>query len=456
GRGDGRLDGGPAGVAVSLVHISSRTGVVLIAALGADESSAAARRCLGGEVRVVAVPLDGTLPVKTRVLAGGRPLVRLDRGGGSPGRPGDDALRALESAGAVLVSDYGRGTADVLRGALARAARRVPLVWDPHPRGGPPVPGTRVATPNAKEAAGFSTRPGTSLRAHADRGAELAALWEATHVAVTLGAEGALLTRAGSTAPLLVPAPPVTCGDPCGAGDCFAAAVAVALARGALPEEAVGRAVAEAAAFVGAGGASAVSGADGNPGAAAPPGPEPAADAFALARRVRARGGTVVATGGCFDLLHAGHVGLLERAGRIGDCLVVCVNTDASITRLKGPGRPLTPLADRMRVLEALSSVDAVVAFDEDTPERLLEALRPDVWVKGGDYAPDSLPETRALRSWGGQTIVLPYLEGRSTTTLAHRAAHAAHAAARVGGAGGPGPWADGTDGAATTGRWDR
>ena len=126
----------------------------------------------------------------------------------------------------------------------------------------------------------------------------------------------------------------------------------------------------------------------------------------------------MVATGGCFDLLHAGHVGLLERAARIGDCLIVCVNSDASLARLKGPGRPLTPLADRMRVLAALGSVDAVVAFDEDTPERLLEALRPDVWVKGGDYAPEDLPEAEVVARWGGRVAVVPFLEGRSSTHL--------------------------------------
>ncbi|MFE6222490.1 PfkB family carbohydrate kinase [Streptomyces sp. NPDC057854] len=426
--------------------------VVLITALGTDPAADAARRALGDRVRVVPLPLRGTQPVKTRVLAGGRPLVRLDRGGGSPGAPTAEALAALRTARAVLVSDYGRGTPDALRPALAAAARRVPVVWDPHPRGGPPVPGTRLATPNAKEAAhcaedsdpapaapphattGTPAPAGTALRAHAARGAALAARWGAVHVAVTLGADGALLTRAGPGAPLLVPAPPVTGGDPCGAGDCFAAAATVALADGALPEEAVERAVAEAAAFVAAGGAGAVPEPPDRPRTPEPDGSraraaEPAAppsDAFELARRTRERGGTVVATGGCFDLLHAGHVGLLERAGRIGDCLIVCVNSDASVTRLKGPGRPLTPLADRIRVLEALGSVDAVVAFDETTPERLLDRLRPDVWVKGGDYTPDDLPEAAALQRWGGQTVVLPYLDGRSTTSLTRRAARAA------------------------------
>ncbi|MEU7029156.1 D-glycero-beta-D-manno-heptose 1-phosphate adenylyltransferase [Streptomyces sp. NPDC046275] len=416
--------------------------VVLVTALGTDPAADAARQALGDRIRLVPLPLHGTQPVKTRVLAGGRPLVRLDRGGGTPGAPTAEALAALRSARAVLVSDYGRGTPDALRPALTAAARRVPVVWDPHPRGGPPVPGTRLATPNAKEAASCAGTPqppaGPPLRAHAERGAALAARWGAVHVAVTLGADGALLTRAGPGAPLLVPAPPVTGGDPCGAGDCFAAAATIALADGALPEEAVERAVAEAAAFVAAGGAGAVPEPDHAPATPGPagtpardagrarPGHARTPDAFALARRTRARGGTVVATGGCFDLLHAGHVGLLERAARIGDCLIVCVNSDASVARLKGPGRPLTPLADRVRVLAALGSVDAVVAFDEDTPEQLLDRLRPDVWVKGGDYTPDALPETATLHRWGGQTLVLPYLDGRSTTSLTHRAARAA------------------------------
>jgi rfaE bifunctional protein nucleotidyltransferase chain/domain len=117
---------------------------------------------------------------------------------------------------------------------------------------------------------------------------------------------------------------------------------------------------------------------------------------------------------------------MLESARRVGDCLIVCLNSDISVTRLKGPGRPLTPLEDRLRVLAGLACVDAVAVFDEDTPEALLRKLRPDVWVKGGDYTADALPEAQAVRSWGGQALVLPYLEGRSTTALARRAATAA------------------------------
>jgi rfaE bifunctional protein nucleotidyltransferase chain/domain len=141
-----------------------------------------------------------------------------------------------------------------------------------------------------------------------------------------------------------------------------------------------------------------------------------------VADRVRAEGGTVVATGGCFDLLHAGHVATLEAARALGDCLVVCLNSDDSVRRLKGPSRPLVPQEDRARVLAALECVDEVVVFDEDTPVEAIRRVRPDVWAKGGDYAGADLPEAALLREWGGQAIVLPYLTGRSTTSLVARA----------------------------------
>ncbi|MET9686569.1 D-glycero-beta-D-manno-heptose 1-phosphate adenylyltransferase [Streptomyces coeruleorubidus] len=429
--GDRRHPGG-AGLAAALAARGGRD-VVLVTALGDDDASEAVRRDLRGRVRLLELPLKGTLPVKTRVLAGGRPVVRIDRGGGTPGEPDDAVREVLANARAILVADYGRHTAGALRPHLEEAARRTPLVWDPHPKGDPPVPGARLVTPNAAEARALCPGSGgTTLGAYAERGTRLAERWRAAGVAVTLGDRGVLLARPGSGTPMLVPVPYRAAGDPCGAGDCFAATTAAALADGLLPEEALQRAVAEAAAFVAAGGA-------GNPDlwrTEPPPGPadDAATDAFALAESVRARGGTVVATGGCFDLVHAGHVGLLESARRIGDCLIVCLNSDASVTRRKGPGRPLNPAADRARVLAALGSVDAVVVFEEDTPEAVLARLRPDVWVKGGDYSVQDLPEAEALRTWGGQAVVLPYLDGRSTTLLTRRAAKAATVALRSSG----------------------
>jgi rfaE bifunctional protein nucleotidyltransferase chain/domain len=132
----------------------------------------------------------------------------------------------------------------------------------------------------------------------------------------------------------------------------------------------------------------------------------------------------VEATGRCYDILHAGHVATLTAARDLGDCLIVCVNSDESVARLKGPGRPLTPAGDRVRILTALSCVDAVAVFEESTPVRILEELRPDIWVKGADYLLDdtgagpALPEADIVSGWGGQCVLVPYLSGYSTTGI--------------------------------------
>jgi rfaE bifunctional protein nucleotidyltransferase chain/domain len=322
-----------------------------------------------------------------------------------------DAIRTAE---AVLVSDYGRGLSGhaELRAALEALPRRTPVVWDPHPRGAAPIHGARLVTPHEVEAAAGAT----GLAALADRAAALVAEWGCEAVAVTLGARGALVSR-GESSPSVVPAPRVDARDTCGAGDRFAVSATLALASGALTLDAVGQGVAAAAAFVAAGAAAAF-----DRTAAEPTGATTPASGLELVEQVRARGGTVVATGGCFDLLHAGHVATLEAARALGDCLVVCLNSDDSVRRLKGPSRPLIPAADRARVLEALAPVDAVVVFDEDTPTEAIRRVRPDVWAKGGDYAGAELPEAALLREWGGQSVVLPYLSGRSTTRIVETA----------------------------------
>jgi rfaE bifunctional protein nucleotidyltransferase chain/domain len=210
--------------------------------------------------------------------------------------------------------------------------------------------------------------------------------------------------------------------DPCGAGDRFAVSVAAALGAGRVTSEAVQVAVAEAAAYVAAGGPASLTA----PAPASVAASVPIPDADDVVRRTAERGGVVVATGGCFDLLHAGHVATLRAARRLGDCLVVCLNSDASVRRLKGPSRPLVPAADRARVLEALECVDAVVVFGEDTPVEAIRRIRPQVWAKGGDYAGADVPEAAVLAEWGGQTVALPYLEDRSTTRLVETAARSA------------------------------
>jgi rfaE bifunctional protein nucleotidyltransferase chain/domain/rfaE bifunctional protein kinase chain/domain len=456
---------GGAALAATLAARLDGRAVTLITALAGDEAGTALRELLElAGVEVIDLGLAGRTPEKIRVRAGGHSLLRVDRAT-RPSRVGPLAppgRRALAGAAAVLVADYGRGVAAEpgVRAALAGLPRRRPLVWDPHPRGPAPVPGARLATPNRAEAAGFAPEvEGDGLAAVTAQARLLAERWAAAGVAVTLGPGGALLVE-GAGAPMVMPATPAPGGDPCGAGDRFAATAAGLLADGALPSEAVAGAVTAATAFVAAGGATTIRldpasvgvdpasvGVDAasagtahpHPPAPAPPvgerspspdepgsavhTPHPAhtpqlGRALAVIAAVRAGGGTVVATGGCFDLLHAGHVATLRSARALGDCLVVCLNSDDSVRRLKGVERPLVPEADRVAVLEALGCVDAVVPFDERTPEAVLQRLRPDVFAKGGDYALADLPEAALLATWGGQAVVLPYLEGRSTTQL--------------------------------------
>jgi D-beta-D-heptose 7-phosphate kinase / D-beta-D-heptose 1-phosphate adenosyltransferase len=438
-----RQRAGGAGLAAVLAAGMTGPDVVLITALGDDGHGARLRDLLGRQVEVLPLPLRGGTPCKIRVRASGRPIARLDAGDGRAfAAPlGAAAERALHSAAGVLVCDYGRGVAahPGLRAILARLPGGVPVVWDPHPKGEPPVSATRLATPNEREARGFagalaaraagSTAPGppagapeVPLGRAARDAAALNRAW-GTAVAVTLGPHGALLS-VGDDAPFMAPAPAPAAGawearDACGAGDCFAAAAAQVIRAGGLLTEAVTEAVRRASDFVSLGGASAAPGLTVPPEPAHPSArPGAAQHAWDIVTAARRHGGRVVATGGCFDLLHAGHVTLLRQARRLGDCLVVCLNSDASVRALKGPGRPLVHAQDRARVLAALECVDAVLIFDEPTPAAVLERLRPDVWVKGGDYACGELPEASVVRRHGGEVVLLPYTGRHSTSQL--------------------------------------
>ncbi|MBB2921967.1 PfkB family carbohydrate kinase [Cellulomonas cellasea] len=414
----------------ALLCAASGARVTLVAPIADDPEGRRLRAALEPHVGVLALGHRGPTRLKERVRSGGQSLVRLDHGG--PGTPRDVEVgtvrAALESADVVLVSDYGAGTTrdEDLRSLLAERAARGLLVWDPHPRGGAPVPRATLVTPNLGEAraaaAGDRAPAGDSPEALA---VHLRAAWQARAVCVTAGAQGAYVAPTGG-APLFVPAPTAEGGDPCGAGDRFAATAAVALARGAVLTEAVQAAVAEATAWVRGGGADAfLAVTDAAHDAAAPVRPDAVEHrdvALAdVAARLRAGGGTLVATGGCFDLVHAGHVAMLESARRMGDALVVLLNSDASVRRLKGDGRPVVTEADRARVLAAFDCVDAVVVFDEDDPRAALDALRPDVWAKGADYGGADLPEAEVVQRHGGRVVLLPYLDGRSTSTMIRR-----------------------------------
>jgi rfaE bifunctional protein nucleotidyltransferase chain/domain/rfaE bifunctional protein kinase chain/domain len=434
----------------ALLCLADDMDVTLVAPLAADRDGGRLAELLASAgVHVIGLPHEGGTRRKTRVRCAGQSLLRLDDGG--PGTPdGDlpaDTRRAIEAADIALVSDYGAGTTahPALREVLTGLSSRRPVVWDPHPRGTSPVPGCALVTPNLLEARAVTA---DALGTPDVLAAALVRRWAARAVAVTAGPTGAWLSTSADE-PYFVAAPVVVAADPCGAGDRFSATTAQALARGSVPSEAVAAAVADASAWVAQGGAAALrpgfrtataagrsAGAAhgrrpaavhaGRHGPAVPlsadtaTGPvlTPAGDAFELAAAVRRDGGTLVATGGCFDVLHAGHVASLEASARLGDAVVVLLNSDASVRRLKGPDRPVQPAHDRARVLMGLRSVDAVLVFEEDDPCAVLDLLRPDVWTKGGDYDASALPELQLVRSWGGRVILLPYLAGRSTTAI--------------------------------------
>jgi D-beta-D-heptose 7-phosphate kinase / D-beta-D-heptose 1-phosphate adenosyltransferase len=409
---------GGAGLAATIAAAAGQD-VGLITALGDDDAGRTVRRLLeGAGVDVLDLGSDGPTPEKVRLRCDGATMLRVDRGGGTRPRLGDlDGKHrdAIDDAGAALVSDYGRGISShpELRRRLRRHARRAPLVWDPHPRGREPVAGARLATPNRDEATGLTESVrGRGLQADTARARELRRRWQVTAVAVTLGPDGALL-ETGAPEPTVVPALRAVHGDPCGAGDCFASIAAAALLNGAGMTEAVAAAVTAATAYVGGDRLGR------NPTQQSSAGVESAID---LAARVRHEGGVVVATGGCFDLLHAGHVSTLEAARRLGDCLIVLMNSDASVARLKGERRPIVCQGDRARVLEGLACVDAVAVFDDDTPAPMLERLRPHVFAKGGDYAGVELAEAAVLRRFSGQTVILPTFGACSTSALIARA----------------------------------
>lgn len=373
--------------------------VHLVTAIGADsEAGELATMLAAAGVQLVALPSTDATRQKVRLRTPHGTVARIDRGVScSPSELSADLAPILEGAAAVLASDYGGGVllnAGIRRSLAACGRRPVPLVWDPHPRGDAPVVGTTVATPNVSEAVAVTGGVQHEWQARA-----LLKRWPVDAVTLTLGESGSFVAMANGPH-WRVPAPHVAAVDVCGAGDRFAATVTRVLGQSGSLIHAVKAATAEAAEFVASGGATAVSG------------------QASTAIDTRKDTQVTVAAGGCFDVLHIGHVQLLERARSLGDRLVVLLNSDDSVRRLKGVGRPVVPQADRARMLHALSCVDEVVIFDEDTPVSALRQLRPQFFVKGGDYEPSDLPEEAAMREWGGSVEIVPLVPGWSTTAL--------------------------------------
>ena len=432
-----RIDvpGGAANTAANVARLGARP--LLLSTVGDDPEGELLRAALAAAgvpaEELLALPRRRTL-VKHRLIAGGQMLARFDHGGENElaERMEEDLLERVAlffgEADAVIVSDYGAGllTPRVVD-LLARLQRDSPrvLVVDSKDLRAYRTVGPTAVKPNHAEALALLRAPEVP---GADRAARIAEQAErllratgAEIAAVTLDGDGAVVLEHGGPA-YRTYARPAADTRATGAGDTFTAAFALALAAGADTPSAAELASAAADVVVGKERTTTCSAAELRERlVAAEKHVTTLADLVSVRELYREQGRSVVFTNGCFDILHRGHVTYLSQAKRLGDLLVVGINSDESVRRIKGPDRPINALEDRIELLSALSCVDAIVPFDGDSPTGLLEALRPDVYVKGGDYTRATLPETELVESLGGEIRLLPYLEERSTTSVIER-----------------------------------
>jgi D-beta-D-heptose 7-phosphate kinase / D-beta-D-heptose 1-phosphate adenosyltransferase len=339
------------------------------------------------------------------------------------------ALAALPRAGAVVLSDYAKGalTPRVIR-AIIETVREAgkPVIVDPKGRDYSIYCGATMITPNRQELADATHRAAVSDTDIAAAAAELRTTLGAQAVLVTRSEAGMTLVHDGAS--VHVPAYPVRVRDVSGAGDTVVAIVAAMLALGADFESAMRAANAGAAVVVGKRGTATVSVAELRtrilPASTLAPEEKIVFDWDVLDEHLagwKKQGLRVGFTNGCFDLLHPGHVRLLAAARAACDRLVLGLNSDDSVLRLKGEGRPVQPVGARAEVLAALEAVDLVVVFDEDTPLKLIERVKPTVLVKGGDYTRETVVGHEIVEALGGEVILVDLLPGHSTTSMVER-----------------------------------
>lgn len=372
---------------------------------------------------------------KARILCDGHMVVRFDQG--ATGSINSECERALieklsaayASADLVVISDYGYGVltpAVIERIAQLQKASPKLLVVDSKNLAAYRHVGMTLCKPNYQETVKLLGRSPTCLpdrrcEALITEGQRILQLTGSRIVAVTLDRDGALIFKADRLAhrTFTRSAPNKQAA---GAGDTYLSAFGLALAAGVETFEAAELAAAAAAVVVGKEHTATCSAAELKQQLEGGQWPRCSLKSLRpVLEQYRRHDRRIVLTNGCFDILHRGHIAYLEQARRLGDVLVVGVNTDESIRRLKGQSRPINCLADRMGVLAALSCVDHVVPFGEDTPHRLIEAVRPNVFVKGGDYTRATLPEADLVERLGGTVKILPLVSDRSTTNIIDR-----------------------------------
>ncbi len=428
--------GGAANVAANLRGLGCEVSVAGV--IGADEDGRQLLELLqasGVETTAILSTPDRPTICKTRILGGRQQILRLDteRTGEVGSEMAAQLLSAIEAqisnCSAIILSDYGKGLlSDSVCQAIIRRGHElsIPTFVDPKGLHYEKYAGCDALSPNRMELAAATSTDHNNLELLLQRGEQLRSRLGIGHLIVTLGELGITLLEPGGVHRF--PARAREVFDVSGAGDTVIATTSAAVASGLSLHESIRLANLAAGIVVGKLGTVPISrdellaklASSGEAGQE-----EKICSVEGLLKRAaqwHVGGQRIVFTNGCFDLLHVGHLALLEQAKREGDCLVVALNSDRSVRALKGAGRPIISEDARARIVAALPSVDAVVLFDEETPLNLICAVKPHVLVKGGDYSEEEVVGANEMKTWGGKVTLIPLVEGSSTTEILKRA----------------------------------
>lgn len=419
--------GGAGNVALNIAALGAPAW--LVGVTGDDEAGLSLKQRLnaaGVYCAFQAHPGQTTI-TKLRVMSRHQQLIRLDfeEPFQTDGEALLDAVRGLlDKVKVMILSDYGKGALVNHQALIALARERgVPVLADPKGKDFSIYRGATLITPNLSE---FEAVVGhcSSEQMLVDKGMALIAELELQAMLITRSEHGMTLLRQNEPA-MHLPARAREVFDVTGAGDTVISTLASALAAGESLPHAVGLSNLAAGIVIGKLGTAAVSAPELRRAVQREQGSERGVlgieQLLQAVEDARAHGERIVFTNGCFDIIHAGHVGYLEEARSLGDRLIVAINDDASVARLKGPGRPINSVERRMAVLAGLGAVDWVISFAEDTPEALLQQIKPDVLVKGGDYSVDQVVGAPIVLASGGEVKVLNFVESCSTTAIVEK-----------------------------------
>ena len=420
--------GGAGNVALNIAALGSAA--TLIGVVGKDDNAQdlESRLTAAGVYCEFLKSEDKPTITKLRVISQHQQLIRLDFEEKFDEKDVADlqslAKSLLPSAQVLVLSDYAKGALQDVA-ALIELARKqnIPIIVDPKGTDFKKYRGSTLITPNFSE---FEAVVGTCANEEelVKKGLKLMSDLELQAILITRGERGMTLLRPDSEE-LHLPARAREVFDVTGAGDTVISVLASALAAGDSLADATGIANLAAGLVVGKLGTAAISGPELRRAILAEQdsgmGVMTAEQLNIAVHDAKAHGEKIVFTNGCFDIIHAGHVGYLSEAKKLGDRLVVAINADDSVSRLKGAGRPINPVDRRMAVLDGLEAVDWVVNFEEDTPESLLKSLQPDILVKGGDYSLEQVVGGEYVLSYGGEVKALEFLDDCSTSAIVEK-----------------------------------